>query len=482
MITRVAKWHANMTERNHLGNALIIKPYVFEDKMEQLFSSYNYYSDNPMSSILMGMGKVAEKEITSDEWEWGLKVSNTKPLIVLENVMPSGNTTVGQYKTAFKLKLNDKLYSEGDIIAPGDSGKIFQCRIQKDPEKHGNGYIYTVKLMTDDPQLFLPQRYLKTGVRWGKLFSQYGEGGSQSGSTQFAMPITMKNRISRYRKKYEVTGDVAEEVLCVKVADSNGKLHDMWIKYAEVEYWQQWYKELEKGIWYSRKTNSIIDESSGRPIYSGSGIQEQMEGSHRATYNTLTAKFVEEYLMDIFYSRVKPGKGRHIKGFTGEYGMLQFHRAIQKLSEKRGFVQVVDDKFIKNTSSPYHDNALAYGYQYTKYLMGNGSTLELVHNPIYDDTTINTEIDPVSGFPMESQRITFLDFAPNEGTKSNIQIVKKKGSTKLGYVAGLTNPFGVANNNLMANSKDGYEMHVNTKKGVHIHDVSKCGELILGRR
>jgi hypothetical protein len=184
--------------------------------------------------------------------------------------------------------------------------------------------------------------------------------------------------------------------------------------------------------------------------------------------------------MDIFYGRVKPGAGRQIKGFTGEYGMIQFHRAIQDWNQKNGFIQVVDTNFVQKTSSPYNTNALVAGYQFVKYRMANGAELELVHNPIYDDREINFEIDPLTGFPVESQRITFLDFS-GQGKSSNIKFFKKKGGYKLGYVAGLTTPYGPVNGDLMSHSGDHYTMIVNDEQGVHIEDVTRCGELILDR-
>jgi hypothetical protein len=32
-----------------------------------------------------------------------------------------------------------------------------------------------------------------------------------------------------------------------------------------------------------------------------------------------------------------------------------------------------------------HTNALEAGYQFVKYNMANGASLELIHNPLYDD-------------------------------------------------------------------------------------------------
>ncbi|MHA1197744.1 MAG: hypothetical protein ACTSQF_00105 [Candidatus Heimdallarchaeaceae archaeon] len=474
LVTKQMPWHANMTELNHLGAALIAKPAIFESKMNQLFTAHRY-SDNPLTTNLVGLGK--EETIGSSQWEWQLKGATTRPLVSVENI--SGTSYPGKGLTNYKIKLDENWYQPGDIIFPGTSNKKYQSRIQEEVQKSGTGTIYHARLMTDDRNAFVPPTLLAPGQQWGKLYSQYEEAAEQSGSTQYSMPLDLTNKMGRYRKKYQVTGDAADEVLAVKIQDNKGSWHDSWVKYAEVEYWQQWYRELERGFWYSRSTDSVLG-ANGRPIYTGPGLQEQLEDSHIYRYSHLTAKLIEEYLMDIFYSRVKPGSQRKIKGFTGEYGMLLFHRAIQDWSQKTGFIQIVQDLTMSKTSSPYNENALQAGYQFTKYIMANGAELELVHNPLYDDREINFEIDPVSGFPIESQRITFLDFT-GTGSQSNIRIINKKNGYKLGYVAGLSNPYGPNNGKLMSHSGNYYEMHVEKQVGLHIEDVTRCGELILSR-
>lgn len=474
LLTRVMPWHANMTELNHLGAALLAKPTVFESKLTQLFSATRY-SDNPLTFLLSGK---SEKTISTSAWEWEMRGATTRPLVVVENVEPTTNTTLGRFKMNFKLKLDENWFKPGDILNPGSSNKKYSIRVQTLPYRQGNGWVYEVRGMWDDPQMFLPLRYVQRGTQWAKLFAQYEEAAEQSGSTQYSLPVTMQNRMSRYRKTYQVTGDAANEVLAVKIPDSKGQMHDSWIKYAEVEYWEQWYRELERGFWYSRSTDTVLG-ANGRPIYSGPGIQEQLEDSHQHYYTTLTARLIEDYLMDIFYSRVKPGKARQIKAFTGEYGMIQFHRAVMEWQQKKGFIQVVDQVMIKEVNSTYTEQGLQAGFQYVKYIMANGSTLELIHNPLYDDREINFEIDPVTGYPMESQRFTFLDFSQQK--EGNIVLMNKANSFKLGYVAGLQSPYGPTNNKMMSHSGDYYDMHVQKQCGVHIEDVSRCGELILSR-
>ncbi len=477
LITKQMPWHANMTELNHLGKALLTKPYVFEKKMSQIFTAQRY-SDNPLTAALAGS---AEKTIGTTEWEWDMKGATTRPLVIVENVEPSGNTTPGKFKETFRMKLDENWYLPGDVIHPGTSNKKNQVRIQDKGVSHGTGTIYTVKGMSDDPQWFLDPKYLKAGQQWGKLYSQYEEAAEQSGSTQYSLPISMTNRMGRYRKMYEVTGDAAQEVLAVAIPGSDGKMYSSWIKYAETEYWEQWYRELERGYWYSRSTVEVKG-ANGRPIRTGPGIQELMEDAIQHPYSVLTAKLIEEFLMDIFYSRVKPGKARKIEAYTGEYGMIQFHRAIEDWASKRkGFITLVDTNFIGKDNSPYNENALVAGYQYTRYRMANGAELKLVHQPLYDDREINFEIDPITGYPVESQRITFLDFSNQGGSSSNIVLMNKANSFKLAYIVGLQSPYGPVNKGFSAHSGDYYEMHVQKQCGVHIEDISRCGELILSR-
>lgn len=446
--------------------------------MNQLFSAQNLYSDNPLTSMLMG-NKLTDVMVGGTSWEWDLKGANTRPLVIVENVLPAAETTPGKYRRTFMAKFDEPFWLPGDIICPGTSDKRYQCRVMDDKRPHGDGFIYTLRGMWEDDAFFLPVKFLAQGTQWGKMFAQYEEAAEQSGSTQYAMPIALANKMSKYRKQYRVTDYASTEVLAVKIPDSNGQLHDSWIRYAEVEYWKQWYRELERGFWYSRSTDTVLG-ANGRPVRSGAGILEQLESSHSHTYSFLSTKLIEEFLMDVFYSRVKPGKGRRVKAFAGEYGMLNMHRAITDWMSKRGIV-LNAEVFTNKVGSEYHTNAFETGYQMVRYNMANGSSLEVFHNPLADDRDINFEIDPVSGFPVESQRIIFLDFVSDTGSSDNIKIVSKKDGFASTYVEGLYGPLGPKRNGSSAHSGAYYELHVEKSCGSHITDVGRCGQLILGR-
>jgi hypothetical protein len=474
LITKNMQRLANMTELNHLGMALHARPERLMGVMDKLFSAQNYYSDNPLSSMLMG-NSMTEKKIGSTEWEWELKGANEKPVVIME-LLEVDNPTPGKFGTTFKIMVDENIYLPGDNISPGTSGNKYLSRIQDSPTREGNGFVLTLKLVGKNSD-FIPPALLAPGKKWGKFFSTYEEGAEQSGSTQFTTSIGLKNRLGKLRKEYRITDYASTEVLAVKIADSNGKEHDSWMRFADVEYWIQWYREIERALWYNRSAEGIVG-STGRPVRGFPGIQEQLEDSHIGRTSILTAKYIEEYLMDIFYGRVKPGKGRNIKGWTGEYGLLNFHRAVTDWMDKTGFIKNVEI-FTNKVGSPVHSNAFETGFQMVKYHMANGSSLELIHNPLNDDKNIHFEIDEITGFPLESQRITFLDFTGDSG--SNIQLIKKIGGDYFNYVMGNYGPTGPNTSQYVAHSGDYYEMHVGTNIGVHIGDVTKCGEILTSR-
>lgn len=478
LITKEQNWHANMTEQNHLALSLYAKPHKLNSVTKKLFSADHYYSDNPLGSMLSGTK--GEETIGNTSWEWTLKGATTRPLVVVENVETGENITPGKYKRTFKIKLDENWYLPGDVIHPGASDKKYQVRIQDDVTPHGDGWIYTVRLNSDDPNAFLPVKYLQPGAQWSKLFSTYEEGAEQSGSAQYSSDLGFKNSMGLIRKQYKVTGLATTEALSVGIPDTKGKIHKTWMSLVEAEHWMQWERECEAYRWYARSTQTVMG-ANGRPVRQGPGIQEQLEDGHVHKYTHLTAKLIEEFLMDIFYTRVAPGKQRSIKGFTGEYGMIQFHRAIQDWAQKTGFIQTVADNFIQKTDSKYHQNGMVAGYQFMKYRMSNGIELEMVHNPLYDNPEYNREIDPITGYPVESQRITFLDFGGDNSLGSNIKIMNKKDGFAFGYINGLFGPAGPVQGGNSAHSGSYYEMHCEKMEGIHIEDITRCGELRLER-
>lgn len=458
-------FHANFTEVNHLGAAFMAEPHKFDKVLTRVFTA-SRVADNPLTAMTKGMGRT--QEISSFDWEWEMMGASTRPLVA--TVAASGS---GVSLSEFTLTLDEDWFKPGDVISPSAGIKRQLVRIQAGPmvaSGPGVGAAYICRLMGDSQTDSLSAAAQAVGVQWSKMFSVYEEGGDQSGSTTYSMPMKLRSNLSTYRKEYSVTGDAANQSLVVALMDANGKVYKdyKWLKYAEAEYWIQFHKEKERGLWYGRSQSSVPG-ANGRIARTGPGVQELLEDSHIHYYNTLTEKLIREYLLDIFFGRVDMSN-RDIFAYTGEYGMLAFHQAMMNASAP---FLTVDSKFISGSGSN-----LEFGGQFVKYRGPNGITLTLRHNPVYDDREINFLYHDELQVPIESMRFTFLDFGGKSGD-ANIKYVHKSGGYKLGYVSGLQTPYGPNKGGIMSNAKDSYTMIVHDQCGVQIDDVTRCGELIL---
>lgn len=482
-ITQAMPINDVMVETNHLGAALKLRPDVLRSAVDQLFAT-KLYSSNSLSATLLR--NATEETIETTMWSYQLMGGRCRPTTIYKSeynqVTGTGN---GKGKGIIILYGDNGSYLAGDIISPLNGNKEFQCRFQKDAEQIGKLFKYTLRLMTDNIAASVPTRYLQAGAHWGKLFSLYEEGSDQSGSTSFNTNIGLTGSMSRFRKMYKITSDAKNTALAMrfKATDSNGNSQeiDYWIKYVELMYWQQWYKELDKGYWYTRNTTTVLG-SNGRPILSGAGIQQQLESGTRYFYNTLTAPLIREFILDMTFGRVAPTKDNVIYAYAGEYGLMAISDALSSDASRNTGFTLLTDSFVRKAQSSFTSTGLSYGAQFVEWAMPNGRVLKLMHDPLRDDPEINGEIDPVTGVPTESMRISFFDVSGGMDGKNNITKVKKRNSFKNWYVGGSDGPFGVKDNGAMgSNSGDYYEMHLLDLQGINLNDPTKCGELILQR-
>ena len=477
LLIKQQQWTANMTDSNQLGYLLMQHPHLASKTMDKIFAAENIYSDNLLTSGLLGRVEIVENH-PALEWEWEMKGADSRPLIVIENVLPVGMTkpgSAGQNNGLFKLKLEENWYKPTDVLTPGSANTKYQARVVSGPVHDGDGYIYTMKMNVEDPQAFIPLQYFKPGTTWGKFFSTTGEGSKRGGSTQFSGTMAFRSQMSHYRKEYAITDYASTAVLAAAIPDSSGTLRPTWVRYAEVEFFKQWQKEKEVGAWFNRKSRTVIDPDTGRPVTSGPGIEEYLEDSHIQHYNHLTMRMFEEYLMDIYYSRKKPGERPTVVGLTGDYGLKNVHEAGSEWMKENGIVKNIE--FLSaNDNASYTNVGVSVGFQITKLNLINGISVEFMHNTLNDDRTLFSAIDPLTGYPERSQRITFLDLAGDGG--ANVKIVKKKGGFAFGYYEGLYGPLGPNKSGKISHPGAWYEMHINDVFGVQISDVTKCGELI----
>lgn len=467
--------HSKMTELNHLGLNLMVKPTELEGHITKMFSATQYYSNNALASKMYG----SEEFIDSVEWTWKLENADSRPAVCMGNVEPSAVILLGEHNQPFFIFLDEDWYGPGDNLTPGTSHVKYQLRVEEKPVPRGKGYIYKVRLANSTKGF--PASMLKMGKQFGKLFSNYEEGAIDAGTTQFGNTVSFANRMSLLRKEYKVTNWASTATLSTKIPTKAG-MKNSWIAYAEAKYFQEFEMEKEKLFLYGQSSSDLVG-STGRAIVAGPGIQQMIQEDGEV-YKTsqITATLVEEFMMDVMFGKKSIAKGQKVVALTGLYGMLDFHRAYDNLWEKKG-ARIMAGNFnpVEAATSEYHSNAYSYGYRFTKFKLFNGQELELVHCPAYDDTQIHFEKDNM-GVPLESRRITFLDFGDSTTSgKNNVRIMKKKDGYAFAYVNGLYGPTGPTKGGTAAHKGSYYEMVMEDTLGVHIEDITRCGEILIGK-
>jgi hypothetical protein len=212
-------------------------------------------------------------------------------------------------------------------------------------------------------------------------------------------------------------------------------------------------------------------------VYHGAGVRQQISPANRKYYTKLTYEILDEFLLDLSYNASVYGGDYNFVALTGKMGIREFNNAVVRKQKDLGITVTDSGTFITGKG----DNLTLTGHFKTVEFL-NGVSLTVKEFSPYDDKVRNRTLHPVSGKPIESYRMTILNFGTVKG-KANIRKVAKKNSENaMWYVAGSTDPFGGVINSMSAlrsNGIDGYEVHMLSECGIQLQDPTSCGEIIM---
>ena len=472
---------ARMVDLNHWSKTLSEKPTVFEAPQRALFASktnsLNLSNGNVLEG-LFGLGKT--KYIDTLNWSWKMKVKGFRPITILEN--RTSGTTPGKYRAKIKVLVDVDLAAIGESWSPGSSDKS-QIATVVDKQKEGRGYLYTLQTYTEGNDHFIKPGYLEPGTKWTRMYTMRGEAAESGGHTEMFTNVEYKNSLVKLREQYKVTDFGAQApVLEMAFEDSEGTAHRSWMDMYEAEHHMAMNKQMSKYALYSRLGDApLIDPDSGYPINPGAGMEQQIDfGGNTERFTTMSVDLVEAFFDKIVYSRISPGDLGNVIGLSGHYGMKEFAKVLDIWTGGKSIIRD-SNQYVKTNTGGTNNNSLVTGYQYEMYNLPNGGSFKLVHNPMNDDKEIHRDIDPLTGVPLQSQRITILDVTGGNGqsinTKDNICLVRKNGVAGTTIIDGRVGPGGQISKN-PKHSGDYYEVHISDSIGVEIKDPTVTGELI----
>jgi hypothetical protein len=342
---------------------------------------------------------------------------------------------------------------------------------------NGGAWIYPCVLMAADSDSFVAPSLLAAGGKASKEYSPQERTLNKTyGETSYTSPFKMRNAMSFLSKTYTIPGNMHQRPLVIEMLDpKSNKTSKIWTQYAEWEFMCQWMKEKERMLWFSKSNKQAngtynMYGANGTPIIEGAGLREQISPSYKFHYTDFTIDYLEDVLLNLSIN-ILPEDQRHFVAFTGERGMVQFHRALENHAAR---FQPLDSKRISGEGQN-----LGFKGQYREFMGPQGIKFTLVHLPMYDNEVRNRVAHPKGGYT-ESYRYTILNMGTSGGEK-NIKRVYPKGRKELmWHVAGSTSPLG-PNQSFSkgsASAVDGYQLFAQAQQGVLIANPMSCAELI----
>jgi hypothetical protein len=472
---------SGLTTENHLGALFAQEPQFISKVIEQIYK-VNLGGDDIVSFLDQFPTEYVQDDVP---FKWMLQGSDEKnyPLVAAyADLAGNAVSTPGLGLSTFVLVFGEKAFAATDVIV-GEKPDLYKLRVIKDPEPMVGNWAYTVQLVTGNDLLQVPTEEIAAGTRWSKEYSLVEQTLSKrGGEVVHTSPFMMENTLSMIRKQYEVPGNMIRKGLNKPLAfsfvDGNGNTQTRWIHKLDWDFLTQFRRERARLLLYgnsNRKTDGSYGNlgESGYEIRAGHGLYEQIAPSNIFYYNTFDIDWLTEIAIGLSVGKL-PEDSRRFVLSTGEYGMFQFHNAVENKATGWEPNRFTDRITISG-------NKMSYRGQFLEYRTVNGITFELMHDPLKDSPIRNKVYHPDGGL-LSSREYDLLDFGTSDGD-ANIKKVMLEGEEEIfKYIPGMRDPYSAYNNltqpGMTASSVDGYEVHKMFIGGMRIKNPMRCARIL----
>ena len=473
------KFFSDLVDENMLANALLTKPHVVSTVLSYIFGRFD--QGNIVDFITNGLGNTLVVE--NRQYEWNVMIEHDKAIRIVSAEIDGAAVTTTAVSTdvpginnqVITLVLEEKWFGPGAILEFDD--KDFQARVLGEPYQDGDNWVYSIVTADGQPESYIDPVLLAAGCQVSRTGSAYEEYSDEADIVNYQTPFKLRNHLTTMRMTYDITGDAYSSVMVIAIRDPKTKKSTLyWSAYQEWVALRQWYERVDRMTMYSKfnadSTGEVsLQGTNGRPVYIGAGLLQQISPANRKGYTTLTLETLDTFMSDLSYNILGQGERKFI-ALTGEMGMREFDRVLR---QKASGYNLVDTKFINGSGQN-----LTLGGQFTTYKGLNGVEITLKHFPVYDNPVFNRKLHPISGKPLESYRMTFVDFGMRDGESNLRKVVRKDRELVMWHVAGSVAPgsgHAKSISTLRANAKDGYQVNFLSEQGVMLGDPTTSGEL-----
>lgn len=446
---------SQMTDTNSLVNALMERPEELSPIITHLAGREE--KKFPLSFLTEGVGNT--KSIDRFEYEYRVKTHEINVRPCVGTASPASSAGAGG--AHFTLVFPDKWFVFPYTLV-SQSGVL--ARIMAEPTPEGGNWKYMLKLVSPDVTS-VPNADIADGSLWGQLYANVGVDFSRGNASNWTAPGLVRSKIGTIRKSYHFSGNAKDYVAQFELPLKEGSKTKLWMDYEEYRHMLKFKEECEMYYWYGQKTHdasgtsTMLDEN-GQPVISGPGLLEQI--INKDTYSSLTQAKIEETIGDLFYG-MTDATDKQVTLYTGIGGAREFDKAMRNYYGANSFLNTTEPKFITGSG-----RSLGITGYFTSYDHIDGHTVNVVKSHLFDHGPVAqaAKKHPVSGLPLESYRMVFVDQSTYDG-ENNLQMINKKGRELLRWcVAGSVVPKGFTGNDTRASDIDGASVHMLKTAGI----------------
>lgn len=425
-------------------------------------------AETPLYNLAAFKGK-NEVMVQDPKGRWTYKVPVEFDLPYVVDDVDNTNVQKGIAGTTFRIKLDRKMFTHGEIITYDKFNGAELFVTQDDIIDAGDGFIYTVRLVNNDTYRYFDNRFLTSGTKFFSKSSLIGEktsrfpgmservgyreyenyvGGGEAGfeftvdrMASMLDKFSYKTRDGRLNavQLFKVPETLADPSVRtfddlarkmgmdnLKKAIKEGVVQMSFITKLEQFALSKISKDIENYLMWGQ--GGIVPTGSPEISRMSTGLWAQTNNSFKTTYtkDTFTLEFFRSQLRNFLGGRVPldgPDPNRKIVVQTGQGGFELINKAILSEASSMGFmIAAAENQGIGAIRGQGLD--LEYGFYFTKYTIPFLANVQFVVNPALDNWQMvnDTEMPLIDGFPLSSYSFLIFDITSLEG--SNIKLLK----------------------------------------------------------
>jgi len=208
VIKRLDGFGGNFIDSQYLGAAYETgKPHVFENTLTKIFSSTSRFFTGKLLVGMTGGKQFGTKEIDTEVYRWHLQGAEKKSARSL-GLLDAANTLPGLNNTTFRIWLDLNYFVKPDVLIPEDNE--YALEIVDGPTSYGGGYVYTVRIQGDSPEVYINPDLLEGGREfdkgWTSVQSEYN---SEFGTQQYPNSFMLESQVGAFAQRFTVKYKIA---------------------------------------------------------------------------------------------------------------------------------------------------------------------------------------------------------------------------------------------------------------------------------